>query len=104
MEILLPLAHIVNNADMRGKIIRIGNSLGIIIPSKMLDKMALKEKDIVSMELHGSRLVVGSVQEIEDPFSAISCGGWYENPKEADELLRDIEESRRISTRELVEL
>ena len=96
MEILLPLAHIVNNADMRGKIIRIGNSLG--------NKMALKEKDIVSMELHGSRLVVGSVQEIEDPFSAISCGGWYENPEEADELLRDIEESRRISTRELVEL
>ena len=94
----------MNNTDMRGKIIKIGNSLGVIIPSKMLDKMALKEKDIISMELHGSRLVIGSVQEIEDPFSAISCGGWFSDHGEADRLKRAIEESRQISTRELVEL
>ena len=78
--------------------------MGIIIPSKILKEMSLKEKDIVSMELRGPRLVIGSVQEIEDPFAAISHGGWYDNPEEADEIMREIEESRHISTREDVVL
>ena len=104
MEFVLPLPHIKKNVDMRGKIIRIGHSLGIIIPSKVLKEMSLKEKDVVSMELHGPRLVVGSVLAIEDPFAAISHGGWHDNPEEADALLRDIEEGRHISTREPIEL
>lgn len=100
MEIVLPLPRIINTDDMRSKITRIGNSLGIIIPSKILKEMSLKEKDVVSMELRGPRLVIGSVQTIEDPFAPISHGGWHDNPEEADALLRDIEESRHISTRE----
>ncbi len=104
MEFVLPLPHIKNNVDMRSKIIRIGHSLGIIIPSKVLKEMSLKEKDVVSMELYGPRLVVGSVLAIEDPFAAISHGGWHDNPEEADALLKDIEEGRHISTREPIEL
>ena len=98
------MPRIINTDDMRSKITRIGNSLGIIIPSKILKEMSLKEKDVVSMELRGPRLVIGSVQEIEDPFAAISHGGWYDNPEEADEIMREIEESRHISTREDVVL
>ena len=104
MEIVLPSPHIIKNDDMRSKITRIGNSLGIIIPSKILKEMSLKEKDVVSMELRGPRLIIGSVQEIEDPFAAISHGGWYHNDEEVDAFLKDIEESRHISTREDVVL
>ena len=104
MEFVIPLPHIIDSEDMRSKIIRIGNSLGIIIPSKVLKEMSLKEKDEVGMELRGCRLVIGSVLDIEDPFAAISHGGWYDNPEEADAFLRDVEESRHISTREPVEL
>ena len=104
MDFVISLPHIVIKEDMRSKITRIGNSLGIIIPAKILKEMSLKEKDVVSMELHGPRLVIGSVQAIEDPFAPISHGGWYDNPEEADAIMRDIEESRHISTREDVVL
>ncbi|MBO4426953.1 MAG: AbrB/MazE/SpoVT family DNA-binding domain-containing protein [Bacteroidales bacterium] len=75
---------------MRSKITRIGNSLGIIIPSKILKEMSLKEKDEVSLELHGPRLVIGSVQDIEDPFAPISRGGWYDDPRETREIIDEI--------------
>ena len=104
MEYVISLPRIIEKEDMRSKIIRIGNSLGVIIPSKVLKEMSLKEKDVVSMELHGPRLVIGSVLDIEGPFAAISHGGWYHNDEEVDAFLKDIEESRHISTREPVEL
>ena len=51
MEILLPSLRIIESFDMRAKIIKIGNSLGIIIPHKILKQLSLKESDELELEL-----------------------------------------------------
>lgn len=83
-------------------IIRIGNSLGIILPAKMLKKLEAKERDIVKLDEKGGRIVLSNpVKELCDPYAAISAGGWYGmTKKETDDFAACLHESR-INSREI---
>ena len=103
MEILLPLLRIINIDDMRTKIIKIGNSLGIIIPAKILKKLSMHEKDTISIELRGPRLIIESVATKEDPFAALPKTGWFCDSRDswaiADELHKSRVNSRALTIR-----
>ena len=91
-----------NDMTTNTNIIRIGNSLGIILPAKMLKKLEAKERDILKLEEMSGRIVLSNpVKESCDPFAAISAGGWYgKTRQETDDLAAYLHDSR-INTREI---
>lgn len=103
MEILLPLLRLINLDDMRTKIIKIGNSLGIIIPAKILKKLSMREKDDIVIELRGPRLIIESVATKEDPFAALPKTGWFKDSRDSWAIAEDLHNSR-VNNREAVEL
>ena len=103
MEILLPLLRLINLDDMRTKIIKIGNSLGIIIPAKILKKLALREKDEIAIELRGPRLIIESAATKEDPFAALPKTGWFNDSRDSWAIAEELHNSR-VNNREVVEL
>lgn len=94
MEYVIPLPHIIDSEDMRSKIIRIGNSLGIIIPSKVLKEMSLKESDILALEMRGDRIIIESLATASDPFASLPKGGWYNDPRDSWEIADELHASR----------
>lgn len=48
---------------MKSNIIKIGNSLGLIIPSEILKRMRLAEKDCVNLDLSGDVLTIRSARD-----------------------------------------
>ncbi|MBP5567187.1 MAG: AbrB/MazE/SpoVT family DNA-binding domain-containing protein [Bacteroidales bacterium] len=103
MEILLPLLRIKNLDDMRTKIIRIGNSLGIIIPAKILKKLSLQEKDTIAIEMRGPRLIIESAATKDDPFAALPKTGWFSDSRDSWAIAEELHDSR-VNNREVIEL
>lgn len=103
MEIVIPLPHIINTDDMRAKIIKIGNSLGVIIPAKILKELSLHESDTIAMELRGPRLILESAATMNDPFSALPKTGWFSDSRDSWAIANELHDSR-INNRENVEL
>lgn len=85
---------------VKTNIIKIGNSRGIVIPGKLLERLGLKVKDTVEVELENGKLVVTAAN---NPFAAISVGGWYEDERDAHEISDGLY-SGRVNNRESVEL
>lgn len=58
---------------VNSSILKIGNSCGIIIPSKILKALSLSEKDSVLITEAGGRITIQKFEasEIETPFSAL---------------------------------
>ena len=103
MEFVIPLPHILKTDDMRSKITRIGNSLGIIIPSKVLKSLSLHENDSIVMELCGPRLILESADTADDPFSALPKTGWFRDSRDSWTIADELHDSR-INNREDIEL
>lgn len=55
--------------DMYGKIIKIGNSKGVIIPSSLLKELSLGEKDEVKFRLENNTLVITKQEPYTGPFT-----------------------------------
>ena len=83
-----------------GNIIRIGNSNGIVIPFKMLQKLGLKSKDMVSIDCSGGKITIAGTN---DPFEAISHGGWYEDERDSHEISEELYRAR-VNNREIPSL
>ena len=80
---------------MTTSIIRIGNSKGVLLSSKILKKLNLTEKTSVNVELRGKEIVITPSEAVEeDLFSAISKGGWYADSRDAYEIAAELEEGR----------
>ena len=103
MEILLPSLRIIESFDMRAKIIKIGNSLGIIIPHKILKQLLLKESDELELELRGPRLIMEPVGVANNPFAILDHGGWYDDPRDSWVIAEELRSSR-VDSREEIEL
>lgn len=87
-------------------IIKIGNSLGVILPSKILKRLELEERDKLNVNLINETITLSSKEkdntEAKNPFSAISKGGWYGiNKEEASELSDFLHETRVDSLKEI---
>ena len=95
--------HLMNTTV---NIIRIGNSLGVILPSKILKRLELREKDTLSVSLTGEAITLTSPDKstsLNNPFSAISKGGWYGmDETEASELSDFLHDSRVDGKKEIV--
>ena len=57
--------------DKYGKIIRIGNSCGIIIPSRMLKDLSLDVEDSVLISIEGRSIVIRKQEPYTGPFTGI---------------------------------
>ena len=80
---------------MTTTIIRIGNSKGVLLSSRILKKLNLSEKAPVNVELRGKEIVITPSDVLEeDLFSAISKGGWYTDSRDAYEIAADLEDGR----------
>lgn len=67
---------------MEGKIRKIGNSLGVILPKQLVDELHLKTGDKVSIERKGSNLEIRPVDpEFED---------WAEAYREVNTDYKDV--------------
>lgn len=67
---------------MEGKIRKVGNSLGVILPKQLVDELHLKTGDKVSIERKGSNLEIRPVDpEFED---------WAEAYREANTDYKDV--------------
>ena len=82
-------------------IIKIGNSNGIILPAKILRALGVSAKDKLEISCVAGRAVLTSATN--DPFAEISKGGWYEDPRETNEIEKEIRASRG-KTSKVVEL
>lgn len=97
------MLRIKNLDDMRTKIIRIGNSLGIIIPAKILKKLSLQEKDTIAIEMRGPRLIIESAATKDDPFAALPKTGWFSDSRDSWAIAEELHDSR-VNNREVIEL
>ena len=88
---------------VKTNIIKIGNSRGIVIPAKILDRMNMGLHDRVQLEIENGRLIVSPAAATEDPFASISKGGWFDDPRDSHKISEELN-IRRITTREPVEL
>lgn len=86
---------------MRTNIIKIGNSKGIIIPSKALKTLGLK--DSVELEVHSHTITIRGIEEKSNPFDKISHGGWFNDSRDAHEISRELS-GTRVNSRPAVEL
>lgn len=67
---------------MEGKIRKVGNSLGVILPKQMIDELHLKSGDKVTIERKGSNLELKPIDpEFED---------WAEAYKEVNTDYKDV--------------
>lgn len=67
---------------MEGKIRKVGNSLGVILPKQLVDELHLKTGDKVSIERKGSNLEIRPVDpEFED---------WAEAYREVNTDYKDV--------------
>lgn len=67
---------------MEGKIRKVGNSLGVILPKQMIDELHLKSGDKVTIERKGSNLELRPIDpEFED---------WAEAYKEVNTDYKDV--------------
>ena len=89
---------IAEDNAMTTKLIRIGNSRGIVIPAKILKKYGADEKPYVSLEEEDGRLyLVFYAEEAEAErkktlaFLA-ACGGSWEGTETTEEIMRSIRE------------
>ncbi|MBR4808755.1 MAG: AbrB/MazE/SpoVT family DNA-binding domain-containing protein [Bacteroidales bacterium] len=74
---------VVNNS-VDCKIIRIGNSRGLLIPSPFLKKLSLKEKDDVQLYLEDDRLVIKKLEPYTGPYTGIFADMPRPEPGEPD--------------------
>lgn len=88
---------------MKTKIIKVGNSKGVVIPGKMLRMLNLDVSDTVSILVNDGVLTITPAVDEEDPFAAISRGGWFEDTRDAHDISEELY-SGRLNTREGVEL
>lgn len=84
-------------------ILKIGNSLGIILPSKIIKELKVKEKDSLHIKSSSNRIVISTEANLADPFSAISKGGWFEDTRDAHDIAEELHNSR-INERWPIEL
>lgn len=63
-------SKIVKN-DKYGKIIRIGNSRGILIPASFMNNLSLKEKDDVLFSIEDDKLIIKKLQPYTGPYTGI---------------------------------
>lgn len=97
---------LANPFDMTTKIIPIGNSRGIVIPSSILKELSLKEKDELTIRIQDGRIVLSAVTpEFTGPFTgpfaelakfAPDAG----DTRDALEIARELHDSR-VDTREI---
>jgi len=67
---------------MEGKIRKVGNSLGVILPKQLIDELHLKTGDKVSIEREGANLEIRPVDpEFED---------WAEAYREVNKDYKDV--------------
>lgn len=91
--------------DMTTKIIPIGNSRGIVLPSSILKKLSLKEKDELMIQIQDGRIVLTAVTpEFTGPFTGPFAELARFAPDEQDtrdalEIARELHDSR-VNTRE----
>ena len=95
--------------DMTTKIIPIGNSRGISLPSPILKKLSLQEKDELMIQIQDGRIVLTAVTPAYDgpstgPFAELVTDApvWGGAGKDAQEVARELHDSR-INTRETPE-
>lgn len=60
-------------------IIKIGNSLGVILPAKVIRKLGVKEKDSLAMDAVEGRVTLTADLSKASPFDTISKGGFYDS-------------------------
>ena len=91
--------------DMTTKIIPIGNSRGIVLPSSILKKLSLKEKDELMIRIQDGQIVLTAVTpEITGPFTGpfaelAKFAPGPEDTRDALEIARELHDSR-VNTRE----
>lgn len=72
-------------------VIRIGNSLGVILPSKVLNELGADEKAVLTLTAEDGKVTLSPVvTRKKDPFAAISKGGFYDSdidPYEFSDML-----------------
>ena len=100
---------LANPMDMITKIIPIGNSRGIVLPSSILKKLSLKEKDELMIRIQNGRIVLTTVTPayagpMTGPFAELVTDApvWGGEGKNALEVARELHDSR-INTRETPE-
>lgn len=90
--------------DMTTKIIPIGNSRGIVIPSSVLKKLGLKEKDELTIDVQDGRIVLAVVSRdfsgpFTGPFSELApFAPDSDDQRDALEMARELHEGR-VNTR-----
>ena len=91
--------------DMTTKIIPIGNSRGIILPSSILKKLSLQEKDELMIQIQDGRIVLTVVTPayagpFTGPFAELArFAPDEEDTRDALEIARELHDSR-VNTRE----
>ena len=94
---------------MTTKLIKIGNSRGILIPSSILKRLSLKEKDELMIQIQDGRIVLTVVtSEFTGPFTGPFAELAPYAPDEQDtrdalEIARELHDSR-VNTREIPSL
>ena len=95
--------------DMTTKIIPIGNSRGIVIPSSVLKKLSLKEKDELMIQIQDGRIVLSAIKpEFTGPFTGpfaelARFAPDDEDTRDALEIARELHDNR-VNTRSLPKL
>lgn len=91
---------------MTTKLIKIGNSRGIVIPSSILKKLGLKEKDGLMIQIQDGQLVLTVIKEefsgpFTGPFAPLARFAPDEDDKrDALEIAQELHDSR-VDTREI---
>lgn len=94
-----------NPFDMTTKIIPIGNSRGILIPSSILKKLSLKEKDELMIQIQDGRIVLTVITpEYTGPFTGpfaelARFAPDEEDTRDALEIARELHDNR-VNTRD----
>ena len=94
---------------MTTKLIKIGNSRGIVIPSSILKKLGLKEKDELMIQVRDGQIVLTVITEeftgpFTGPFAPLASFApvWGGEEKDALEIAEELHNSR-VNTREIPE-
>ena len=94
---------------MTTKLIKIGNSRGIVIPSSILKEMELKEKDNLLIHTEEHKIILSVIaDDFTGPFTgpfaqlATSAPVWGGEGKDAMEVAREFHDAR-VNTREIPE-
>lgn len=82
--IALSLPKIDSYMDKFGKIIKIGNSCGLIIPAQMMKELSLGEHDNVKLRLDNRSLVITKQEPYTGPFTGPFADLPHPGPGEPD--------------------